>query len=173
MRGGRSGRSGFFRFSRVFFKCVGGLIMLRRWFAAIAVAGLLASLPGLGVSTEAAAQGVTVRISKSAQTMRVYVGRKLRHRWRVSTGRRGYRTPSGAYRPTRLERMWHSRKYHMSPMPYSVFFRGGYAIHGTYETKALGRPASHGCVRLAPSHAKRLFGLVRKYGARNTRIVVR
>ncbi len=121
----------------------------------------------------ASAASLTVRIHKGTQTMAVYVGRRLAHRWRVSTGRRGYRTPSGSYRPFRLERMWHSRKYHMSPMPHSVFFRGGYAIHGTYETRRLGRPASHGCVRLAPRNAARLFSLVRRHGARNTRIVIR
>ncbi|MEO1205768.1 MAG: L,D-transpeptidase [Pseudomonadota bacterium] len=124
-------------------------------------------------SHTAEAQRLSVQISKSSQTMRVYIGGKLRHRWAVSTGRSGYRTPSGSYRPTRLEKMWHSRKYNMSPMPHSVFFRGGYAIHGTYETKWLGRPASHGCIRLAPGNARRLFTLVRRYGAGNTRIRIR
>ena len=68
----------------------------------------------------------------------------------VSTARRGYRTPVGKYRPTRLERMWYSSKYENSPMPYSIFFLGGYAIHGTYEVKRLGRAVSHGCIRLHP-----------------------
>ncbi|MEQ8822982.1 MAG: L,D-transpeptidase [Filomicrobium sp.] len=123
--------------------------------------------------TQSAQAGVTVKISKRSQTMHVYVGGQLRHVWSVSTGRRGYRTPSGHYRPQRLERMWHSRKYHWSPMPYSIFFRGGYAIHGTTELKHLGRPASHGCIRLAPSNARQLFGLVRRYGSRSTRIQIR
>ena len=116
--------------------------------------------------------GVTVKISRASQTMRVYVGGQLRHRWRVSTGRRGYTTPSGSYRPYRLERMWHSRKYHWSPMPYSIFFRGGYAIHGTTEIRHLGRTASHGCIRLAPGNARRLFGLVKRYGRSGTRIKI-
>ncbi|MEL7049688.1 MAG: L,D-transpeptidase, partial [Pseudomonadota bacterium] len=93
------------------------------------IAGLaaIAAVLALSVATSesAVAQKLTVSISKASQTMRVYVGGALRHRWAVSTGRSGYRTPSGSYRPTRLERMWHSRKYNMSPMPYSVFFRGG------------------------------------------------
>jgi hypothetical protein len=62
--------------------------------------------------------------------------------------------------------MHYSRKYHMSPMPHSIFFRGGYAIHGTYAVGALGRPASHGCVRLAPGNAAKLFAMVQKEGAR-------
>jgi lipoprotein-anchoring transpeptidase ErfK/SrfK len=68
--------------------------------------------------------------------------------------------------------MWYSRKYDNSPMPHSIFFRGGYAVHGTNHVKSLGRPASHGCVRLAPGNARALYNLVRAHGAKNTRIVV-
>ena len=56
-------------------------------------------------------------------------------------------------------------------MPYSIFFDGGYAIHGSYEISHLGRPASHGCVRLHPKHAAVLFALVRE-NRDDTRIVV-
>ena len=48
-------------------------------------------------------------------------------------------------------------------MPYSIFFDGGYAIHGSYEIKHLGRPASHGCVRLHPENAALLFALVKEH----------
>jgi lipoprotein-anchoring transpeptidase ErfK/SrfK len=68
--------------------------------------------------------------------------------------------------------MWYSRKYQMSPMPYAIFYKGGYAVHGTYDLKRLGRPASHGCVRLHPSNAKKLYQLVMRYGLGNTQIVV-
>ncbi|MBV9076924.1 MAG: L,D-transpeptidase, partial [Methylobacteriaceae bacterium] len=90
--------------------------------------------------------------------------------WAVSTARPGYQTPPGSYRVQRMERMWYSRKYNWSPMPHALFFRGGYAIHGTYATGALGRPASHGCVRLAPGNARTLFGLAQRYGG--ARVVV-
>ena len=73
--------------------------------------------------------------------------------------------------PERLERKWYSRKYDMSPMPYSIFFDGGYAIHGSYEVSRIGRPASHGCIRLNPRNAAVLFRLV-EANAGNTRIVV-
>ena len=92
--------------------------------------------------------------------------------WPVSTARQGYITPRGNYRPTRLHRMWYSRKYDMSPMPYSVFFRGGYAIHGTNAVKRLGTPASHGCVRLHTANAATFYSLVKQVGPGNTRIVV-
>lgn len=125
----------------------------------------------VGASVHKADAGVRVHIDKSSQVMRVYVGGYLRHTWRVSTGRRGYNTPNGSYRPKWLARRHYSSKYHGSPMPYSIFFRGGYAIHGSYATKQLGRRASHGCVRLHPSNAARLFSLVRANRAR-TRIVI-
>jgi len=83
----------------------------------------------------------------------------------------GYGTPSGTYRPTRLERHGYSEKY-KAKMPYAVYFRGGYAIHATGAVGRLGRPASHGCVRLAPGNAARLFSMVQRYGSGNTRIVV-
>src|SRR5690606_17094833 len=96
----------------------------------------------------------------------------LLHSWPVSTARSGYVTPRGAYRPTRMHRMRYSRQYDNSPMPYSIFFRGGYALHGTNAAKRLGTPASHGCVRLHPSAAATLYGMVQKVGAKNTRIVI-
>ena len=80
-----------------------------------------------------------VTISKSQQRLAVTVDGVELHRWPVSTGRRGLDTPSGTFRPIRFERKWYSRKYDMSPMPYSVFFHGGYAVHGTYETRRLGQ----------------------------------
>ena len=90
----------------------------------------------------------------------------------MSTGRARYPTPAGKFRPIRLERDWYSRKYNMTPMPYSVFFYKGYAVHGTLETKKLGRAVSHGCVRLLPANASILFALVREHGFGRTRFVV-
>ncbi len=115
---------------------------------------------------------VVAKIDVSAQRMNVYVNGSLRHSWAVSTGRRGYRTPRGSYRPKFLKRMHYSSKYNNSPMPHSIFFRGGYAIHGTNAVSRLGRRASHGCVRLHRANARRLYNLVRKYGKGRTRIVI-
>ncbi|MGH6850446.1 MAG: L,D-transpeptidase [Methylocella sp.] len=110
---------------------------------------------------------VLINIDLSSQTMHVRSDRG-NYDWRVSTARSGYRTPRGTYRPYELLRMHYSHKYHMSPMPYSIFFDGGYAIHGTYEMASLGRPASHGCIRLAPGNAARLFHMVQTEGAEIT-----
>lgn len=113
-----------------------------------------------------------VTVDIDSQTMEVYVDGRLRHRWPVSTGRDGFETPGGSYRPQRLERQWFSKQYDDAPMPHSVFFSGGYAIHGTYETRRLGQPAPHGCIRLSARNAATLFGLVEEKGARRTRIVI-
>ncbi len=88
----------------------------------------------------------------------------------MSTARAGYRTPVGTFKPTALVRYHRSTIYDGSPMPHSIFFHHGYAIHGTNYIKQLGRPASHGCVRLHPKNATRLYSLVRRYGMANTRI---
>ena len=120
----------------------------------------------------ASAAGLVAKIDISSQRMQVYKNGKLAYTWPVSTGRKGYGTPTGTYSPKGLHRMWYSRKYDNSPMPYSVFFRGGYAIHGTGYVKQLGRPASHGCVRLAPGNARTFYNLVQSAGRSNTRIVL-
>jgi hypothetical protein len=108
---------------------------------------------------------VHIQIDLSSQRMHV-TSSSGSYSWAVSTARSGYHTPRGSYAPTSLQRMHYSRIYHNSPMPHSIFFRGGYAIHGTYATGALGRPASHGCVRLAPGNAAALFAMVKAEGAR-------
>lgn len=133
------------------------------------IAATIAALVGM---TVAASASVQIVVNKSTQRMSVSVDGVSRYSWPVSTARAGYRTPNGAYSPTRLERSHYSTIYHNSPMPHSIFFYGGYAIHGSYATSRLGGPASHGCIRLHPSNAATLFNLVRSHGAGSTRIVV-
>ncbi|RWE40660.1 MAG: L,D-transpeptidase [Mesorhizobium sp.] len=130
---------------------------------------LAVALFGASVASEAAT--LVANIDVSSQTMTVRYGESV-YRWAVSTARPGYFTPRGTYRPQRTARMWYSRKYEMSPMPYSVFFHGGYAIHGTGAVRQLGRPASHGCVRLHTTNAAAFYSMVREVGFGNTRIVV-
>src|SRR5262249_11953447 len=124
------------------------------------------------IGTMPAAAKVVVTIDKSTQHMSVSVDGTPRYTFTVSTGRAGYGTPNGTYHPQRLARTWFSRKYYNSPMPHSIFFHGGFAIHGSYEISRLGGPASHGCVRLHPSNAATLYALVQSQGPANTRIVV-
>jgi lipoprotein-anchoring transpeptidase ErfK/SrfK len=115
---------------------------------------------------------VVATVDVSSQTMTVTVNGFPFAYWKVSTGRKGFYTPHGTFRVSRMEEVYYSKKYDNSPMPHSLFFAGGNAVHGTYHLKQLGRPASHGCVRLAPNNAAVLFSLATKYGPRRTRIVV-
>ena len=116
----------------------------------------------LSLAAQAAQAGVLVTVNKTAQELTVEIDGVPQYLWPVSTARWGYNTPNGTYRPQRLERQWYSRKYDWSPMPYSIFFAGGYAIHGSNEISRLGRPASHGCIRLHPKNAAVLFDLVKR-----------
>lgn len=125
-----------------------------------------ALLSALFAAPEAEA-AVSIHIDLSTQTMHVS-GNGGSYSWPISTARPGYRTPRGVFHSQGLQLMHYSKKYDMSPMPHSIFFAGGYAIHGTYETRSLGRPASHGCVRLSPAHAAILYQMVRAEGARIT-----
>lgn len=137
---------------------------MRRHLLLAALLGAAVTFPGLAHAS------VLAQISLSNQRMHVYVNGEPRYSWPVSTARRGYRTPTGTFRPTALVRYHRSTIYDGSPMPYSIFFLRGYAIHGSYEVKHLGSPASHGCIRLHPSNAARLYALVQRYGRGNTTI---
>ena len=135
------------------------------------MAGL--ALPGSATeASESPGEQVVARIDLSEQKMRVYVGDQLAHEFTVSTGRKGYGTPTGRYQVEWIHPKWRSRKYDLAPMPWSVFFHGGYAVHGTTEVRRLGRPASHGCVRLRPKDAKAFYRLVRANGIENTLVSV-
>ena len=121
--------------------------------------------------------GVTATVSIADQRMYVVVidkmGLKKTYAWRVSTGKDGFETPTGDFKPTRMAAEYYSRTYDDAPMPYAVFFTGGYAVHATEAVGRLGSPASHGCVRLALENAATFFSLVQTYGARNTTIAVK
>ena len=133
---------------------------------------LAAAVMMLGLALTPARAGVLVEIDKSSQRMAVSVDGMTRYNWPVSTGRDGYGTPSGVFHPQSMARHYFSRKYYKSPMPHAIFFYYGFAIHGTNDISRLGGPASHGCVRLHPSHAAALFALVQRNGAHNTRIEI-
>ena len=124
-------------------------------------------------STGVAGTAVLINIDKAKQKMTVFLGGVEKYDWPISTGRAGYSTPSGTYTATSMNEVWYSKEWDNSPMPHSIFFRkDGYAIHGSYEVKNLGRPASHGCVRISPENAATLYALVEKNGLKNTEVVL-
>ncbi|MCF6101035.1 L,D-transpeptidase [Mesorhizobium muleiense] len=139
---------------------------------AAAVTAGAALLFGAGNGVADAANQIVARISLSQQTMEVLVDGRPTFAWKVSTGGKGHVTPIGSFKPTRMHQMWYSRKYDNAPMPHSVFFKGGYAVHATNFVKRLGQPASHGCVRLHPDNAADFYQLVDIFGPANTRILI-
>jgi uncharacterized protein (TIGR02246 family) len=116
---------------------------------------------------------ILINIDKSKQRMTVSVDGVETFDWPVSTGRAGYSTPSGNYTATSMNEIWYSRQWDNAPMPHSVFFmKDGHAIHGSNDVKNLGKPASHGCVRISPENATTLYALVGKSGLENTHVVL-
>lgn len=113
-----------------------------------------------------------VGIDLTRQRMTVSEHGKTKFTWPISSGREGYSTPTGTFRPSWMAKMWYSKQYDDAPMPHSVFFNGGIAVHATQSTGMLGRPASHGCIRLSPANAATFYKLVSTHGKAMTRIKV-
>ncbi|MGD9501016.1 MAG: L,D-transpeptidase [Methyloceanibacter sp.] len=119
------------------------------------------------------ASTVLINIDKASQQMTVSLDGVEQYAWPVSTGLRGYSTPSGSYTARSMNKIWYSKQWDNAPMPHAVFFtKDGHAIHGTLEVKRLGKPASHGCVRLSPQNAATLYALVEESGLENTKVVL-
>jgi lipoprotein-anchoring transpeptidase ErfK/SrfK len=140
-------------------------------FRTLALALVAASLTILQ-PVAASAASVVARVDLSSQTMTVTHRGKVKYRWKVSTARSGKVTPTGSWSAKWLSRNHRSSRYGGAPMPYSVFYSGNYAVHGTVQTGRLGRPASAGCIRLHPSNAAIFYSMAQREGLRNVRIVV-
>ena len=132
--------------------------LMRDAFAAVAFSMAMIAAPAV---CEARVQ---ISVDLSTQTMSVNAS-NASYAWPISSARDGFVTPRGTYGVESLQSMHYSKKYHNSPMPHSIFFHGGFAIHGTYDLANLGRPASHGCVRISPANAATLYALVQQEGA--------
>jgi lipoprotein-anchoring transpeptidase ErfK/SrfK len=113
--------------------------------------------PAPAGTATASKEGVLIVVSLASQKAFVFKDGELWGSTAVSTGRKGKRTPVGRY--TILEKQVHhrSRTYDNAPMPYMQRLTwGGVALHAGHVT---GRPASHGCIRLPRSFAKKLYNL--------------
>lgn len=137
--------------------------------AKVKKAALVERAPLKAVGTTAV---LVASIDLRRQRMKVTVDGELVGNWPISSGKMGYETPTGRFRPQWSSKMHYSRKYNNSPMPYSVFFNQGIATHGTSYTSRLGAPASHGCIRLRTANARKFYNLVHRHGYKRTRIVV-
>ena len=158
-----------------------GIATGTRHFRALVIVPVLATMFAFpasaliisGSESQSVGTAILINIDKSRQKMTVFLDGVEKYVWPVSTGQAGYSTPSGTYTATSMNEIWYSKEWDNAPMPHSVFFRkDGYAIHGSYEVKNLGRPASHGCVRISPANATTLYALVKKIGLKNTEVVL-
>ena len=114
---------------------------------------------------------VIARVSITTQTMVVSIDGESQYLWSVSTAGPPHVTPLGEYRPYMLHSYHWSRKY-KTPMPFSVFYSGNFAVHATTDLEHLGMPASHGCVRLALENAHTFFNLVQANGMDHTTVII-
>lgn len=132
---------------------------------------LLVSLSLQPVNTALAEVMVKVDISK--QQMRVYVNGKRKYVWRVSTGKKGWRTPTGNFQPYKMYKNYYEKRWD-SNLPYLVMIHAarGIGIHGTNQSSKLGRPASHGCIRLSVGNAAKFYRLVQRYGLSKSQVTI-
>lgn len=121
-------------------------------------------------------------VSIGKQRAYFYKGKQLVGESTVSTGRRGFSTPPGKYRvgwkhedhistrfgdyvdefgsvvkanvDSRKDPRPPGTRFEGAPMPYAMFFRGGYAMHQGYVPPYA---ASHGCIRLPRGMAECFF----------------
>ncbi|MFY0621777.1 MAG: L,D-transpeptidase [Pelagimonas sp.] len=127
----------------------------------------LSLLPITGIAAP-----LIAKVDISSQTLTVFQDGVTTHTWPVSTARSGKWTPRGSFTAQWLSKYHKSSLYNNAPMPYAIFFRGNYAIHGTNQVSRLGRPASAGCVRLHPENAAVLFELTQAVGKENLQVVI-
>jgi lipoprotein-anchoring transpeptidase ErfK/SrfK len=98
---------------------------------------------------------IEVRLSEQKATLFDSAGNEL-FTTKVSTGRRGFATPTGEFVITDKNRDWTSTIYHAS-MPY--FQRLSCSDFGLHQGNVPGYPASHGCIRVPPGNAAKLFSM--------------
>ena len=132
---------------------------------------IAAGLIWLGIIPAMAAT-LVAKVSLSTQRMTVIDQGQVKYNWSVSTARQGKVTPTGAWTAKKLKRFHWSSRYGRAAMPYSIFYSGNFAVHGTNTLSKLGTPASAGCIRLSKSNAAILFSMAKRAGIENTRIIV-
>ncbi len=100
-----------------------------------------------------------IQIDLSKQRLIAWEGDRVVYGSAISSGKKSTPTLIGTFniqsklKTTRMR----GRGYDVPNVPHAMFYQGNYGIHGAYWHKRFGTPVSHGCVNLAPKHAKWLF----------------
>ncbi|MDO8806607.1 MAG: L,D-transpeptidase [Elusimicrobiota bacterium] len=140
--------------------------------------GLVFGLPAGSryMISNALALSATVQVRVNLGTQRLTVsGPGVGKVFKISSGlapEHGTPGSGKCFAPDFIETMHYSSLYNKAPMPNSVFFNGNIAMHGTEAEHLLGKPASHGCIRLSKADAKTLFDIIKANGKVNTSICV-
>ena len=100
-----------------------------------------------------------IDVSLSEQRVYAYEGDIIVNAFIVSTGTARTPTVTGKYK------IWIKLKsttmsgpgYHLTNVPYTMYFYKGYGLHGTYWHNNFGTPMSHGCVNLSIPDAQWLY----------------
>jgi hypothetical protein len=111
-----------------------------------------------------------VQVSLLSQTLVLWEGATPVYATLVSTGRDGIgdpkttmSTPQGTFRITQkhvtttMDSNVADSEFELRDVPWVMYFKGGYALHGAYWHDDFGRPRSHGCINLAPIDARYVF----------------
>ena len=123
-----------------------------------------------GQTTTADAAGLVAKVDLSSQRMNVYVEGRKKYSWSIASGKRGWRTPTGAYTPITSYRKKYVKRWNMT-LPYAVVLKSsGIAVHGS--NGPMGSPRSHGCIRLSVANAAKFYKLVGRHGLWGTKVII-
>jgi lipoprotein-anchoring transpeptidase ErfK/SrfK len=125
----------------------------------------------LRVKHRPAHRGRWIEVNLSRQRLIAWENGRVVYSTAISSGKRGTPTRRGVFaiQSKYRAKTMRGRGYVAPNVPYTMFYSGGYAIHGAYWHNRFGRPVSHGCVNLPVGQARRLYS----WAGVGTRVVVR
>jgi lipoprotein-anchoring transpeptidase ErfK/SrfK len=112
----------------------------------------------LGKSPRPEDQHTRLKIKLGEQKALLYKNGEVADSSPISSGRKGFATPTGTFVVTHKYRHWKSTLYEDAPMPY--FMRLSCRDFGLHAGVLPGYPASHGCIRLPEAKAAAFFAKV-------------
>lgn len=105
-----------------------------------------------------------IHVDLRNQFAALYVGDHMQFVTLISSGDDDHPTPTGTFTieskhvtATMDDENNLSGPYFIQDVPWVLYFRGGYALHGAFWHDRFGLKTSHGCVNLSPTDARRFF----------------
>jgi lipoprotein-anchoring transpeptidase ErfK/SrfK len=110
------------------------------------------------------ADGKWIHVDLSQQTLVAYEGDKAVYATVISSGKEGYEPPTGLFEVQQkyISTTMNARDpidgfYEVEEVPWTLYYHGGYALHGAYWHTDFGKVRSHGCTNIAPVDARWLY----------------